>query len=66
MPANVSAKYKNAEHASRPARESFERLDWPREMLRAIDAGFSQLVSLLRAWAQRFAFEGCQTAYCTC
>ena len=33
-------------YASRPARESFaERLDLPKEMLRAIDADFSQLVS---------------------
>ena len=29
----------------RPARKSFERLDWPKEMLRVIDADFSQLVS---------------------
>ena len=48
-PANVSTEYKNAEQTSRPARESFELLDWPKEMLRAIDTGFSQLVSLLRA-----------------
>jgi len=40
MPANVSAEYKNAEQASHPACEPRERLEWPKEMPRAIEAGF--------------------------